>query len=60
MDMYDERYCCANAAECQHMAAITRNEQERLTWLEMGESWLRLARVNESSTANRKETARAA
>jgi hypothetical protein len=31
------------AADCQQMAAITRNEHERLTWLDMAQSWLHLA-----------------
>ena len=31
------------AADCQQMAYITRNEHERLTWLDMAQSWLQLA-----------------
>ena len=31
------------AADCQQMACITRNEHERLTWLDMAQSWLQLA-----------------
>jgi hypothetical protein len=30
---------------CQ-MACITRNEHERLTWLDMAQSWLQLAQVH--------------
>jgi hypothetical protein len=32
----------ANAAECERMAHVTRNEFEKRTWQEMAESWLRL------------------
>ena len=28
------------AADCQQMASITRNEHERLSWLDMAQSWL--------------------
>jgi hypothetical protein len=34
------------AADCQRMACITRNEYERLTWLDMAQSWLPLAQVH--------------
>ncbi len=30
----------ANAAECERMARVTRNEFEKRTWHEMAESWL--------------------
>jgi hypothetical protein len=33
------------AADCQQMASITRNEHERLSWLDMAQSWLQLAQV---------------
>ena len=33
------------AADCQQMACITRNEHERLTWLEMAQSWLQLVQL---------------
>ena len=33
------------AADCQQMAYITRNEQERLIWLDMAQSWLQLAQA---------------
>jgi hypothetical protein len=33
----------ANAVECQSMASVTRDASERGTWLEIAESWLRLA-----------------
>jgi hypothetical protein len=46
MSNCNESLYCAYAIECQHMAALTRNESERLAWLEMGESWLRLVQVN--------------
>jgi hypothetical protein len=32
----------ANAAECERMARVTRNEFEKRTWHEMAESWLGL------------------
>jgi hypothetical protein len=38
----------ANAVECQSMAAVTRDASERGTWLEMAESWLRLAEAIKS------------
>jgi hypothetical protein len=31
------------AADCQQMASISRNQHERLTWLDMAQSWLHLA-----------------
>ena len=34
------------AADCQQMAYITRNDHERLTWLDMAQSWLQLAQVS--------------
>ena len=33
------------AADCQQMASITRNEHERLSWLDMAQAWLQLAQV---------------
>jgi len=33
------------AADCQQMACITRNEHERLTWLDMAQSWLEFMRT---------------
>jgi hypothetical protein len=55
MDMYNERFCCANTQECQHMADITRNERQRHTWLEIGESWLKLAQANAVRPADLKK-----
>ena len=43
----------ANAVECQSMAAVTRDASERGTWLEMAESWLRLAEAIKNLAANR-------
>jgi hypothetical protein len=37
----------ANAAECQRMAATARSEQDKLTWLEMAESWLQMLKKAE-------------
>jgi hypothetical protein len=34
----------ANAAECQRIAARTRNDRERRTWQDMAGSWLRMAK----------------
>jgi hypothetical protein len=39
----------ANAAECERMARVTRNESEKRTWHEMAESWLRLIRTSDVS-----------
>jgi hypothetical protein len=36
----------AYAADCQQMAYITRNEHERLIWLDIAQSWLQLAQVH--------------
>jgi hypothetical protein len=33
----------ANAVECQRMARVTRNDNDRLTWVDMALSWLRKA-----------------
>ena len=33
----------ANAAECDRMARVTRDEADRRTWQQMAESWSRLA-----------------
>jgi hypothetical protein len=38
------------AADCQQMACITRNEHERLTWLDMAQSWLQLAQVHSTQS----------
>jgi hypothetical protein len=38
------------AADCQQMAYITRNEHERLTWLDMAQSWLQLAQVDSTQS----------
>jgi len=38
------------AADCQQMAYITRNEHERLTWLDMAQSWLQLAQVHSTQS----------
>jgi hypothetical protein len=40
----------ANAAECERMARVTRDESEKRTWLDMAESWLRL--IHPSPEAN--------
>jgi hypothetical protein len=32
----------SHAADCQLMACMTRDESERLTWLEMAKTWLQL------------------
>jgi len=37
----------ANAAECQRMATTARTEQDKLTWLEMAESWLQMLKKAE-------------
>jgi hypothetical protein len=37
------------AADCQQMAYLTRNEHERLIWLDMAQSWLQLAQVSSAS-----------
>ncbi len=41
------------AADCQHMASITRNEHERLSWLDMAQSWLKLAQVRSDTPQSR-------
>ena len=39
----------SHAADCQQMAWITRNEHERLIWLDMAQSWLQLAQARSSA-----------
>ena len=46
------------AADCQQMAYITRNERERLTWLDMAQSWLQLAQVNSASLESQLDKSR--
>jgi hypothetical protein len=46
------------AADCQHMAYITRNESERLSWLDMAQSWLNLAQSSDSPPPSRFEEKR--
>jgi hypothetical protein len=41
------------AADCQQMAYITRNESERLSWLDMAQSWLSLAQAGETPARSR-------
>jgi hypothetical protein len=41
------------AADCQQMAYITRNESERLSWLDMAQSWLSLAQAGEVPAQSR-------
>jgi hypothetical protein len=36
-----------HAADCRRMACVTRDEHERLTWLEMAQNWIRLADLPE-------------
>jgi hypothetical protein len=42
----------ANAAECERMARVTRNEWEKRMWHEMAESWLRLLQTSRSDARN--------
>ena len=37
------------AADCQQMAYITRNESERMSWLDMAQSWLSLAQAGDGA-----------
>jgi len=46
------------AADCQQMAYITRNEHERLIWLDMAQSWLQLAQVNSASLESQLDKSR--
>ena len=41
----------ANAAECQRMAGLTRNQAEQQTWLEMAASWLRMIKRPRQTTS---------
>ena len=34
-----------HAEECQNMAACVRNETEKVAWLKLAESWLRVMRT---------------
>ena len=42
----DVKVQSGSAADCQQMAYVTRNEHERLTWLDMAQSWLQLAQAS--------------
>jgi hypothetical protein len=53
-----ERALFVIAADCQQMAYITRNEHERLTWLDMAQSWLQLAQVNSASLESQLDKSR--
>jgi len=44
------RECLASAIECQQMACVTRDANERRIWLETAASWLRLAQSAEEQT----------
>jgi hypothetical protein len=46
------------AADCQQMAYITRNEIERLSWLDMAQSWLNLAQAGDGAPQSRFEEKR--
>jgi len=41
----------ANAAECDRMAHVTRDEAERRTWQQMAESWSRMAEQKSAAKA---------
>ena len=45
----------ANAAECQRMAGLTRNQAEQQTWLEMAASWLRMIKRPRQTTSQKFE-----
>ena len=38
-----------HAAECQRMAATTKNEADKGSWLQMAESWLRMIKGKKSA-----------
>ena len=35
--------CARNAAECSHMAGLAKGTDEKISWLRLADSWLRLA-----------------
>jgi len=35
--------CSKNAEECAHMAGVAKGTAEKLSWLRLADSWLRLA-----------------
>ena len=47
--MNREELYLSYAADCQQIAYVTRNEHERLIWLDMAQSWLQLAQVSSAS-----------
>jgi hypothetical protein len=49
-DMTTREECLANAVECQRMARITRDNTDRITWLDMAISWMRKASERERKT----------
>jgi len=47
---------CANAQECQRMAAISRNPNEKAVWQQMAQHWLRMI-PKESPKSDQSEAA---
>jgi hypothetical protein len=43
----------ANAQECERMAGITRNQADKITWLQMAAHWLRLIPTPKPSASER-------
>jgi len=41
--------CAKNAEECSHMAGIAKGTEEKLSWLRLADSWLRLACASQSA-----------
>jgi hypothetical protein len=46
------------AADCQQTAYVTRNEHERLSWLDMAQSWIQLAQVSSASLESQLDKSR--
>ena len=52
--MTDDDEYRRHAAECNRMAASTRNDNDKSRWLKMAESWMRMVRSdsNDQSSNN--------
>jgi hypothetical protein len=48
--MYPSEEFLKHAAECKHMARFAREPQDKVTWRQMSERWLRCAEWSDKET----------